>query len=164
MLIDLLWQNIERIGKISERSVTEITGSCPVRAVHERTKAIVAFREMSLQNLNGIAVVDDSGVLVDNLSLRDLKGIHSDAKVFWRLWNTVKDFKAKMCQDFPSSIGLKPICVTTDDTLYMVIERMALNHVHRVYVVDDLESMVPKRVITQTDVLEQVLRDIRQVD
>eukprot|EP01126_Amoeba_proteus_P034349 TRINITY_DN3419_c0_g1_i3.p1 TRINITY_DN3419_c0_g1~~TRINITY_DN3419_c0_g1_i3.p1 ORF type:complete len:264 (-),score=54.56 TRINITY_DN3419_c0_g1_i3:52-843(-) len=164
MLIDFLWQNIERVGKISERPVAEIIGSCPVQAVHERTKAIVAFREMSAHNLSGIAVVDDSGVLIDNLSLRDLKGIHSDAKIFWRLWNTVKDFKTKMRQDYPSSVGPKPICVTKDDKLYTVIEKMALNHIHRIYVVDSHESMLPERIISQTDVLQQVLKDMRKVD
>lgn len=93
MLIDFLWQNLERIGNIADTKVSELHGTSPVLTVQEDTKAIVAFRQMANSGVSGLAVLDSNGKLVDNISLRDLKGIHPDAKIFWRLWNTVKVFK-----------------------------------------------------------------------
>lgn len=93
MLIDFLWQNIERVGTIGDAKVADLHGTSPVLTVQENTKAIVAFREMATSGVSGLAVLDSNGKLVDNISLRDLKGIHPDAKIFWRLWNTVKAFK-----------------------------------------------------------------------
>jgi len=162
MLIDFLWQNIERLGKYTSLKVAEIQGTNHVLTVQEDTKAIVAFRQMANAGVQGLAVLNNDGKLVDNISLRDLKGIHPDAKVFWRLWNTVKVFKEKAMTDFPAPTKLSgPVFVTNDDTLMTVVEKMALFHIHRVYVVDDKVSMNPQRVISQTDVLREVLRRVR---
>lgn len=73
MLIDFLWQNIERIGSIADAKVADLKGTRPVLTVQEDTKAIVAFREMAHSGVSGLAVLDGNGKLVDNISMRDLK-------------------------------------------------------------------------------------------
>jgi CBS domain-containing protein len=162
MLIDFLWQNIERIGKVGEMKVSEIQGNSKVLSVQQDTRAIVAFREMAASGVSGMAVLDNNGRITDNISLRDLKGIHHDAKIFWRLWNTVKVFKEKAIADFPPPTKISgPVVVTETDSLYGVVERMALNHIHRVYVVNDRTQMIPQRVISQTDVLREILGRVR---
>jgi len=162
MLIDFLWQNIEKIGRAADMHVRDIQGTDHVISVNEDTRAIVAFREMAKSGVSGLAVVDKGGKLVGNISLRDLKGIHPDAKIFWRLWNTVKVFKEKALADFPPPTKITgPVAVTNDDTLSTVVEYMALKHIHRVYVVNDKASMTPQRVISQTDVLREVMKRIR---
>jgi CBS domain-containing protein len=75
MLIDFLWQNMERIGSIASVKVSDLQGTSPVLTVQEDTKAIVAFREMANSGVSGLAVLDSNGKLVDNISLRDLKVI-----------------------------------------------------------------------------------------
>jgi len=115
---------------------------------------------MAHTGVSGLAVVDSDGKLVGNISLRDLKGIHPDAKIFWRLWNTVKIFKEKAITDYPPPNAIpSSVFVTPADSLMKVVEKMALHHIHRVYVVD--ENQKPERVISQTDVLREVVKRIR---
>eukprot|EP01127_Copromyxa_protea_P001341 TRINITY_DN1135_c0_g1_i4.p2 TRINITY_DN1135_c0_g1~~TRINITY_DN1135_c0_g1_i4.p2 ORF type:complete len:163 (+),score=32.18 TRINITY_DN1135_c0_g1_i4:619-1107(+) len=162
MLIDFLWQNIERIGSAADSKVSDIRGSTPVLTVQQDTKAIIAFRQMATSGVYGLAVLDKDGKLVDNISIRDLKGIHPDAKIFWRLWNTVQVFKEKALADFPAP-GKKisgPLYVKDTNTLRDIVELMALNHIHRVYVVSD--DLSPIKVISQTDVLRMVLKHYRK--
>ena len=85
------------------------------------------------KDVSGVAVIDDEGKLIDNISLRsfiayllyflfkslncfcfrDLKGIRPDAKSFWRLWSTVHDFKMKVREEFPGHhIPIQPLVVT----------------------------------------------------
>ena len=74
----------------------------------------------------------------------------------------MKVFKEKAVTDFPPPTKIAgPIVVTENDTLASVIEKMALNHIHRVYVVNDKSGMIPQRVISQTDVLREILKRIR---
>jgi len=90
MLVDFLWQNIERIGKLADRLVKDllIPPSEVLATINQNARAIVAFREMVRLDKTGLGVVDESDRLVNNLSTRDLKGIQADAHVFWRLWST----------------------------------------------------------------------------
>ncbi len=45
---------------------------------------------MVQQNLSGLAVVDSAGVLVDTISVRDLRGIGVKAENWQAMWLTVK--------------------------------------------------------------------------
>lgn len=155
MLIDFLWQNIEKIGTAAQINVRDIVGAEDVLTVRDTEKAYVAFRNMIQYKVAGLAVVDQDGKLVNNISLRDFRGAHTDAKSFWRLWSNVIEFKNQMLADYPPPVAItKPLCLDFTGTLYHVVEVMALNHVHRVYIVQD---MVPMKVITQTDVLNTIL-------
>jgi CBS domain-containing protein len=159
MLIDFLWQNLEFVGEAANVPVSELGSNNIPLVVKGETKAIMAFQQMVQKNVSGVAVIDDNGKLVDNISLRDLKAIRPDAKVFWRLWNTVTDFKLKVREEFPGHhIPGQPLAVTETDTLWTVVEMMATKHVHRVFVVDSRETMRPVRVLSQTDILRELLR------
>jgi len=129
----------------------------PVASIKASAKSILAFRELVKLEKEGLAVVDDDGRLVDNLSARDLRGIHTDATVFWRLWSPVSEYKAKVRQEFSDKTPTELLYALPTDTLYSIIEKMAKQHVHRVYVVDAPNSMKPIRVVTQTDVLREIL-------
>jgi len=159
MAIDFLWQNIEMIGKLADKRVDEIQllRNHVITQVDEHTTAIVAFREMVNRKEDHIAVVDTLGNLVDNLSLRDLRGIRPDGKVFYRLWSTVKEFKLKVREEFPEKSPPGPIYVLPTNTLYQVVEIMAVKHVHHVFVVESASSRKPVRSITQTDIMKEVL-------
>jgi len=155
MLIDFLWQNIEKIGDLADRKVKEffIEPTEELETIPTSTKAIVAFREMVRYEKSGLGVVDESGKLIDNISARDLRGIHTDANVFWRLWSTITEFKKreKTEHDLPSHL----VHVHQDDSLYTVVEKMATEHIHRVYVVS--HDRKPIRVIVQTDILREII-------
>jgi len=159
MLVDFLWQNIEKIGKVAQRQVKDFKIETELLvSVKNSTKTIVAFRQMVRTETSGIAIVDDHGKIIDNLSARDLRGIHTDANVFWRLWSTVSEFKKRIREEDPKTPhGL--IYVLPTDTLYTVVEKMATLHVHRIYVIDNIQSCQPQRVITQTDILREILEN-----
>lgn len=84
MMIDFLWQNIEMIGKLAEKKIQDIQilRNHVVTQVDESSKAIVAFREMVNRQEDHVAVVNKSGQLVDNLSLRDLRVSFEPKKSF----------------------------------------------------------------------------------
>jgi len=157
MMVDFLWQNIEKIGDVAKRLVKDLIVE-PTEAlatIRESTKAIVAFREMVRMDKSGLGVINEAGQLIDNISARDLKGIHADANVFWRLWSTVSEFKKKERMEYDKKVPHELIYVKPEESLYTVIEKMATLHIHRVYVID--RDQTPIRVITQTDILREIL-------
>lgn len=157
MLVDFLWQNIEKIGDMSKRLVKDliIEPTEALATIRENTKAIVAFREMVRMDKTGLGVVNEAGQLIDNISPRDLKGIHAEANVFWRLWSTVSEFKKKERMEYEKKVPHELIYVKPEDNLYSVVEKMATLHIHRVYVID--RDQTPIRVVTQTDILREIL-------
>jgi CBS domain-containing protein len=159
MMVDFLWQNIEMIGKLAEKKVEDIQllRNRVITQVEESSKAIVAFREMVNRQEDHVAIVDKNGNLVDNLSLRDLRGVRPDVHVFYRLWNSVSDFKAKVREEFPDKTPSGVVSVLPTDTLFQVVELMAVKHIHHVFVVESANSRKPVRVISQTDILREVL-------
>jgi CBS domain-containing protein len=159
MMVDFLWQNLEMIGKLADKKIQDIQllRNHVVTQVDENSKAIVAFREMVNRQEDHVAVVNKSGQLVDNLSLRDLRGIRPDVKVFYRLWSTVAEFKARVREEFPEKTPSGLMFVLQTDTLFQVVEIMAVKHVHHVFVVENATNLKPVRVITQTDILREIV-------
>jgi len=159
MLIDFLWQNIEKIGALADHQVKDLKSKASetLGVVKASTRAITAFMDMVGNDNGGLAIVDDNGRLIENLSVRDLRGIHPNATVFWRLWSAVLEYKSKVRQDYPDKTPTELIYALPNDSFYSVVEKMAKMHVHRIYVVDSKESMKPTRVITQTDILREVI-------
>jgi len=154
MLIDFCWQNIEKLGDVAQREVKGLFPNMEVYTIKDTDKAYFAFREMIRHKVSGLAVVDKDGKLVENISVRDFKKTHVRADTLWRLWETVMQFLSDSDTEMSFT---KPVYVQPTDTLYRVIEKMAVYHIHRVYVVKDDKSMQPVRVISQKDVLEAIL-------
>jgi len=125
-----------------------------VWTVKDTDMAHTAFHEMIRHRVSGLAVVDSDGRLVENISVRDFKKTHIQANTLWRLWDTVMQFLSDSDTEMSFS---KPVYVLPTDTLFTVIEKMAVNHIHRVYMVKDEKSMKPVRVIAQKDVLQVIL-------
>jgi hypothetical protein len=63
--------------------------------------------------------VDDAGKLVDEISVRDLRGMGWDATSFWRLYGTIRAFKAWEGKMTPR-VGL--VTVQTFDTLEFLLQ------------------------------------------
>jgi CBS-domain-containing membrane protein len=161
MMIDFVWQNIETITTVADLQVSQLDP--PTRdllTISSTAKAIEAFREMSNMEVTGLGVLAESGRLVDVISLRDLKLVNAwNETSFSYFWDTVSSYKSQLRTNFPNDFPpANPQVVLPTDTLYTVIEKMAIEHIHRVFVVDSLETMRPIRTITQTDVLRQLLK------
>jgi len=166
MLVDFLWQNIEKIGNLSERPLGTVFGKSDqvVCSVSQKSAGIVAFRIMYEAEVHGLAVVDARGKLVDNISERDLRVIYAQSGTFEIdklkiLWDkTVEEIKDLNRVKYPSKTPKDLLFVTASDSFYSLIEKLATRHVHRVFMVDSKETMIPIRCISQTDVLLAILK------
>ena len=64
-----------------------------LHVAHEGDLALSAFKQMVQWNVSGLAVVDAKGQLIDNISVRELRGMGATAEQWQNLWLSVKDFK-----------------------------------------------------------------------
>jgi len=164
MLVDFLWQNIEKIGNLAVRRVGTLFANIPriVQTVSEHSTGILAFRLMLTKRVYGLAVVDEVGNLVDNISDRDIRVIYpnlhlSDFSILWqKTVREIKDILRARSGRTPPAL----LYVTPDDTFSSLIEKMAVHHVHRLFMVESTTSMIPTRCILQTDVLMTVITNI----
>jgi len=161
MIISLLSQGLEMMGAIRNRPVRDMHQQLPeqVYLVGQDEKAINAFRIMIDKRVHGVAVVDKTqGLLVDNISVRDLRGVGTNVSKFKRLFEPVTTFKQLVRQEYEQQTPPKPITVTENDTLERVIQLMDDGNIHRVYEVQDNQQAKPLHVISQVDVIRYVLR------
>lgn len=94
-----------------------------------------------------------------NLSIRDLKLIGSDASMFWRLHQSVRNFLLKLKAEYESKHG-RPrsvVYVLPKATLREVIDVLADHEIHRVYIVNSHRYKKPVGVISLRDILFEVL-------
>jgi CBS domain-containing protein len=173
MLISEIRQRMYQMGGLRNRRVADMTNWFQtVRSISEDSTAINAFKSMRDNNVSGLAVVDDEGVLTGSISVRDLRGVGVNGPFFSRLFRTVKEFKQTLKKDYPElgprghyyvgQIPLKGRYVTPNSTFEDCINLMSDGCVHRLFVCSP-ESVrsgrpVADNVLTQTDMLTQVLR------
>jgi CBS domain-containing protein len=143
-----------------------------VHNIKETDRAINAFLRMRDSSINGLAIVNDEGVLTGSISVRDLRGLGTDGVFFSRLFLTVKEFKDTVAREYPflgaknhfyvSTTPIKGLCVTPSSSFEAVLNMMKDGCIHRVFVCSE-ESLRANRpiaynVITQSDMLMAVLR------
>jgi len=164
MVISLFDQNIHRLGSIRNKRVTAIMGGLKDVIWSCRTTDTVldSFKKMSEKNVTGLAVIDHRGVLVDNLSIRDLRIIGDRMQHFLRLYLTVATFKQLCREEFTRQTPAKPIYVQRTDTVEDVIRAMDDGNLHRIWVVNlnETKDPIPIHVITQRDLMRFLLWQI----
>lgn len=131
--------------KVSDLRYTDIK---QMKTVPKSMPAINAFIQMQKEHLSSMAVVDDKGVIVDNLSATDLKGIlRTDLP---QLRSPVDQFllfsrgKAETPRD-----GL--VNCDMNASLGDVMKKIVKEDVHRAYVLDAQGK--PNGVLSLTDIL-----------
>ncbi len=100
-----------------------------------------------------MGVIDDKGKLVDEISVRDLRGMGFEANSFWRLYGSIGQFKKSVRERY-ASVGLA-LVVNGDDSFATVITKMHESKMHTAWVVDKKGHPVHK--ISQRDVLVNCL-------
>jgi len=129
----------------------------PVISIHENEITMNAFKKMNELGLPAIAVVNNEGHLVGNISIRDLKGISGDARLFWRLYQTVKNFLHKIREEYQQQHG-RPrtvVTVTPEESLENAIKKLAEHNIHRVYMVNSEKK--PVGVCSLKDILLEIV-------
>jgi CBS domain-containing protein len=163
MLISTIGQNLDFLAEAGQIKVGSFFDELNywVDSCRETDEAHSAFEKMVSTNRTGLPVLNNIGHLVDSLSVRDLRGIGTSAERFKLLWSKVSEFKAQVRIQFPDQTPWRPIICTRDSTVRDVLVLMADGDIHRVYVVANVDTPIPLRVIGQRDILKVLLRTYR---
>jgi len=158
-IVNILLRNLDILGEKKDMPVNQMSKYFEdVVCIREDDIALEAFKIMVEKNVGGLAVIDKEGKLTGNISLRDLKVMSTDARLFWRLYQTVHNFLLKVRKENNETTGDRPRTVVTVkplDTLETVIKKLAEYKIHRVYIVDDHKK--PVGVISLKDVLHEII-------
>lgn len=124
-MLTFLYENIDNIGPKVDKPVSDMVGVLKeVISIKESQPAVDAFNLMVKEAITGVAIVDDNGHLVGNLSVRDLKAMAPDGGLFWRLYGSAKTFLEKLHSEYAGSGRPATIqTVTVNDTLRAVITK-----------------------------------------
>jgi len=159
-IVNFLYANINLLGNKKNKPMNMCQKFFKqVHCVSESEPAIKAFQMMVEKGIQGVGVIDSQGCLTGNLSVRDLKLISSDARLFWRLHQTVSSFLAKLRAEYQTKHGrpAKIVVATPTESLSAVVREMSDNHVHRVYLVDGIETMRPIGLVSIKDLLNEII-------
>jgi len=126
-----------------------------VLSIKTSDRVIDAFNIINDYKIHGLAVVDATGKLIDNISASDLKYIGAEGKNASRLFATASEYLQKYRGTDDTKFISEPYCVLPSDTVQDVIEKLAETHAHRVYVVDGEKK--PIGVISLSDILQHIL-------
>lgn len=123
---------------------------------HCKTPTLDCFLKMRERNITALGIVDDSGVLVGNLSVSDIKGFQLFFEDFSELLQPVSDFLStiRKKQGRPANFVVAASLKTCVKDL---VERMNREIIHRIYVID--EDYKPVGIFSLTDLLKGLIVD-----
>jgi len=158
-LVDILYKNLDILGEKRNKPVGQMENYLEqVFTIHEEATAMDAFKMMVEKNVSGLAVIDNEGKLTSNISMKDLKAMSTDTRLFWRLYQTVHNFLLKVRKENNETGGDRPrsvIVIKPLDTLETVIKKLNEYKIHRLFIVDDHRK--PVGVISLKDVLAEII-------
>jgi CBS domain-containing protein len=151
-VIHFVANNLSDFGSGLDLKVHSNIGTYPVTCVQETIRTIDAFREMLNQKVTGLAVVDITGNLVGNLSIRDI-GYAVTASPGTELNMDLRSFlSALKANGYNSDF----VFCKTHDTIAHAITELSKSRTHRMYVMDDANK--PCGVITLSDICKFLLQ------
>lgn len=145
-LLDFFFKHnfLEDIGNIAKMTAGQMQlGYKKVFTTTTSTKAIDAFRFMIENQVSGLAVLNDEGQIVGNISASDIRELGFEFNLFSKLFVSIKDFFGE---------NAKPLqAVNPETTFKKIVEIFHTSKVHRVYVVEGKDIL---GVITPSDILK----------
>jgi len=136
------------LGANGKRKIEELFPSKAVYSIKEDDIARDAFEQMYKRNLSALAVVDQNGILVTNLSSSDLKTLDAD---------NIGNIMLKVNQFLVAAHGVKPavpIVCKPADHLEDILPKLLIAQVHRVWITNSVEH--PVGVVSLTDITKQL--------
>jgi CBS domain-containing protein len=161
-LVEFTFRNLSLLGAKRSKLVKDMPYNMhEVYHVKPNDIALKAFSVMSEFKVSGIAVLNDDGVLVDQISVRDLKAMAPDGRLFWRLYKPVSDYLQNVKNSRTDAHAAERphdiITVTPNDTLETVMGLLVHNRIHRVYIVESPGNKKPIGVISLRDVMLEAI-------
>jgi CBS-domain-containing membrane protein len=152
-VIRFFLQNIRQLGSVTDLKVetmVDVSGKKLVGVDH-KTSTLWAFREMLINEVSALPVIDSKGQLVCSLSATDARGMTQGQ--IKDLLLPVEDFlRARVVGgELP-----EPVVCSKEDTLETVIKALVNKKVHRVWVTHENR---PVGVVSMTDVIGAVFLD-----
>eukprot|EP01126_Amoeba_proteus_P012416 TRINITY_DN1510_c0_g1_i5.p1 TRINITY_DN1510_c0_g1~~TRINITY_DN1510_c0_g1_i5.p1 ORF type:complete len:342 (+),score=40.21 TRINITY_DN1510_c0_g1_i5:62-1087(+) len=152
-VVHFIATHIDLFGPYVEESVDTI-GIRQVLCVPTKISTIDAFREILKNKVTALGIVDESGVLVGNLSVRDIRQVLC-AHPGMELNSSLADFITHIRAEYLTT-PKKIITCSPKDTLRKTIITLDENHIHRLYIVDDQDK--PVGVVSLTDICGYIYR------
>jgi len=131
-----------------------------VVSVNGKDNTLQAFHKMHTNNLSAVAVVDDDGKLIGNLSATDLKGFQLYLNDFNDLLQPVSQFlglirkKQRRQENFV-------VAFTPDIQVKEIVKKFNEEIVHRAYIIDN--DRKPIGVFSLTDLMKQLVVDTHTI-
>jgi CBS domain-containing protein len=122
-----------------------VCGPEKVRSIAYHAPALRCYRRMVMEDITSIAIVDESGKLVANLSASDLRGLNRSS--FQKLDEQVLKYLA----EGRGGEVRAPVTCTAWSTLREVMQKMLIEGVHRVWVTN--EAGEPVGQVSMSDVI-----------
>jgi CBS domain-containing protein len=140
-VIRFLFENRSNLEPLMSRRLDELWkfGEKRVESIHWDKFVIDALVKLEESGVSGIAVTDDEGKIVGNISASDLKRMQVDnpMQLCYDIFQPIKLF-LNISQD-PHAKSLpkfEPITVNPSDTLGQITDLAYSKGIHRVYVTD----------------------------
>jgi len=131
-----------------------------VECVNWKESTLDCFIKMHNKKLSALAVIDDSGKLVGNLSASDLKGFQLFLKDFNDLLQPLSSFlsivRKKQGREENFAVG-----VSQDTSVRDVVGKLNEEIIHRVYIVDNDNK--PIGIFSLTDLMQIIITDTHKI-
>ncbi len=146
--VEFISKNVQLLGSKSKQTLGEMTAAwVPLLSVSEDDELLDAFNILRTARVGGVAVLNEQGSLVGNISARDIKRLNADLSNLGTLYKPVKNA-------LPDPWISEAVYCLHSDTLQRAIEIVVQKKIHRVYIVD--EQLKPTGVLTLSDIIKEV--------
>eukprot|EP01117_Protostelium_nocturnum_P003457 TRINITY_DN144_c0_g1_i5.p1 TRINITY_DN144_c0_g1~~TRINITY_DN144_c0_g1_i5.p1 ORF type:complete len:311 (-),score=42.52 TRINITY_DN144_c0_g1_i5:36-968(-) len=145
-VVKTLSQNIQQFA-FAKDSISQLNlGSRSVYTIHMTKPCIEAFDLIRKKQVSGVAVVNEDGFLVGNLSSSDLKHIGFQGEKIGRLLQPIEMYVQLERDNIPL------YCVREEDSLSSAIQKMIETNSHRLYIINS--EKIPIGVVSLVDILK----------
>jgi CBS-domain-containing membrane protein len=158
-VVGYIAEHNQHLGKLVDLTMQELGFLKKVFTVNRKQTTIEALKVITDNKISAVAIVDDEGKLVGNLSASDLKGLIklSNGKFsgdfFTPLRLPVGDFLSKIREMHGKSKTFILTCTPTTK-LKEVVQLLAKEHVHRIFIVDTHNK--PCGIVSLTDICAEL--------
>jgi len=144
----------------AQKSLQELSlGFRKVLCVPKNTSAFQGFKFLKDNNITGCGVIDESGKLIGNLSINDLKTLGYSMEYFNLLTQPLSKY-LQIVKEKEAQLGSKALaevsilCATAETSLMQAIKMLVGYKVHRLYIVD--KEQKPIGLLSLHDVLSRI--------
>lgn len=142
----------------AKASIGELKLVKPIIGVRMDSTIVDALEILYHNKVSGIALIDNEGRVTGNLSASDLRGLKPASFKFFE--GSVLQFFVKglprVSTGHERGPGRAPVTCTREASLQECMELMVREQIHRVYVVDNLESMHIYGVVSMSDIIHHL--------